>query len=58
MTQPIRTGLLCVPALDDEALTAVGRTLRAQVPGCVVMMERQCGGAAPCPGGHPGALVQ
>lgn len=44
MTQPIRTGLLCVPALDDEALSAVGQTLRAQVPGCVVMLERSVGG--------------
>ncbi len=44
MPQPIKTGLLCVPALDDEALAAVGKTLRARVPGCVVMLERSVGG--------------
>ncbi|MBP7963099.1 MAG: hypothetical protein KA003_14040 [Caldilineaceae bacterium] len=44
MPQPIKTGLLCVPALDDEALAAVGNTLRARVAGCVVMLERSVGG--------------
>jgi len=44
MTEPIKTGLLCVPSLDDEALAAVGSVLRARVPGCVVMLERSVGG--------------
>lgn len=44
MNQPIKTGLLCVPNLDDDALAAVGKTLRARVPGCVVMLERSVGG--------------
>ncbi len=43
MTDPIKTGLLCVPSLDDEALAAVGSVLRARLPGCVVMLERSVG---------------
>ena len=44
MTQPIQTGLLCVPALDDKALAALGSTLRARVPSCIVTLERSVGG--------------
>ena len=44
MTKPIKTGLLCVPRMDDDALAAVSRTLTAQVPGCLVLMERSVGG--------------
>ncbi len=44
MAQMIKTGLLCVPQMDDEAITAVSSTLMAQTPGCVVTLERSVGG--------------
>lgn len=39
---PIKTGLLCVPALDDDACTALRRALAA-VPGAVVTLESSAG---------------
>ncbi len=38
-----RTGLLCIPTLDGDALAAVRAVLRAQAPGCVVVSESSVG---------------
>ena len=39
---PIKTGLLCVPVLDDDACAALRRALAA-VPGAVVTLESSAG---------------
>lgn len=35
----IKTGILCVPAYDENAVTAVRRLLVGSAPGCVVLLD-------------------
>ena len=35
----IKTGILCVPTYDDDAVTAVRRLLAGNAPGCVVLLD-------------------
>jgi molybdopterin biosynthesis enzyme MoaB len=37
----IKTGILCVPAYDEDAVTAVRRLLVSAAPGCVVLLEHR-----------------
>lgn len=39
----IKTGLLCVPAPDDDACAALRRALAARVPGAIVTLESSTG---------------